>query len=255
MARLRHRGSCHCGAVRFEVAAPPVIEVLSCTCSICSRTAYLHWIVARADFTLLAGAEALSEYRFGTGVARHLFCRICGIKPFYVPRSDPDAYSVNLRCVDRSALGRVEVVEFDGRDWEAAFAAREASLREKSPGSPSTGSLPDLSPDRVALLRPPGSAARSVGTMEIATLQKWAAEHFGDKTNELSLDYGVARLLVQTGQLGDAVLHEKDVDKEIVDVLFVLLSLANRCNIDLAKAAEHYLYERSPKEILERISG
>ena len=91
--------------------------------------------------------------------------------------------------------------------------------------------------------------------MEIANLQKWAAEHFGAQTDELSLDYGVARLLVQTGQLGDAVLKETDVDKEIVDVLFVLLSLANRCDVDLAAAAKRYLYERSPKEILERISG
>ncbi len=107
--------------------------MLACTCSMCSRTAYLHWIVERADFTLLAGAEVLSEYRFGTGVARHLFCRTCGIKAFYVPRSDPEAYSVNLRCVDRSALEHVEVAWFDGRDWERAFAAREASRREKSP--------------------------------------------------------------------------------------------------------------------------
>ncbi|MEZ4382293.1 MAG: hypothetical protein R3A79_13155 [Nannocystaceae bacterium] len=91
--------------------------------------------------------------------------------------------------------------------------------------------------------------------MEIATLQKWAAEHFGAKTDALSLDYGVARLLVQAGQLGEAVLSETDVDKEIVDVLFVLVSLANRCNIDLAQASERYLYERSPKEILARISG
>ncbi|MCA9635528.1 MAG: hypothetical protein KC420_05775 [Myxococcales bacterium] len=91
--------------------------------------------------------------------------------------------------------------------------------------------------------------------MEIATLQKWAAEHFGDKVGELSLDYGVARLLVQSGQLGEAVLREKDVDKEIVDVLFVLVALANRCGIDLADASQRYLYERSPKEILERIAG
>ncbi len=91
--------------------------------------------------------------------------------------------------------------------------------------------------------------------MEIATLQKWVAEHFGDKINELSLDYGVARLLVQSGQLGEAVLNEKDVDKEIVDVLFVLLSLASRGGIDLEDAAKRYLYERSPKEILKRISG
>jgi len=131
--RSRHQGSCHCGAVRFEVEGPAAIEVLACTCSICSRTGYLHWIVERGRFRLLTGEDALSEYRFGTGVARHLFCRTCGIKAFYVPRSDPDAYSVNLRCVDRSGLSRVEIVDFDGRDWERAFAAREASPREASP--------------------------------------------------------------------------------------------------------------------------
>ena len=130
---VRHQGECHCGALRFEVEGPLEIEVLACNCSICSRTGYLHWIVERSRFKLLAGEEALSEYRFGTGVARHLFCRICGIKAFYVPRSDPDAYSVNLRCVDSSGLSRVDVVDFDGRDWERALAAREASRREKPP--------------------------------------------------------------------------------------------------------------------------
>ena len=89
--------------------------------------------------------------------------------------------------------------------------------------------------------------------MDLDKLQAWAKEHFGDKIGALSLDYGVARLLVQSGQLGEAVLAEKDVDKEIVDVLLVLIGLANRCGIDLGEASRRYLYERSPAEILERI--
>ncbi len=121
---LLHTGACHCGGVRFAALAPVEIEVLSCNCSICARTGYLHLIVDRAHFHLREGAGLLTEYRFGSGLARHLFCRICGIKAFYVPRSQPDGYSVNLRCVDRSGFSRVAVVDFDGRNWEAAFAAK-----------------------------------------------------------------------------------------------------------------------------------
>jgi NTP pyrophosphatase (non-canonical NTP hydrolase) len=91
--------------------------------------------------------------------------------------------------------------------------------------------------------------------MEISTLQAWAQEHFGERLADLSLDYGVARLLVQVGQLGDAAIKQKDVDKELTDVLFVLLALANRSGVDLQRAAQRYLYERSPKEILERLTG
>jgi hypothetical protein len=127
LLRLRHEGACHCGAVRFEVEAPAEVEALSCNCSICARTGYIHLIVERQRFHLLQGGEALTEYRFGSGTARHYFCRICGIKPFYVPRSKPDGYSVNLRCVDRQGFRKVEVVGFDGRNWEAASAARRAT--------------------------------------------------------------------------------------------------------------------------------
>jgi hypothetical protein len=119
-ARRVHRGGCHCGAVRFEVEAPARIEAHECNCSICRMVGYLHLIVPAARFRLLEGAEALTEYRFNTGTARHLFCRHCGVKSFYVPRSNPDGYSVNVRCLDPATLEAVEVVPFDGRNWEAA---------------------------------------------------------------------------------------------------------------------------------------
>ncbi len=113
-----HLGACHCGAVRFEVLGPSEIRVEDCNCSICRKSGYLHWLVAARRFTLLSGAEALTHYTFNTGTARHSFCRHCGVKPFYVPRSNPDGYSVNLRCIAPGTLETVWVDAFDGRDWE-----------------------------------------------------------------------------------------------------------------------------------------
>ncbi|MBB3764038.1 GFA family protein [Sphingomicrobium lutaoense] len=115
-------GGCHCGAVRFsaEVGQPP-IPALSCNCSICSMTGFVHVIVPHADFTLEKGEDALASYRFGSGQAEHLFCRHCGIKSFYQPRSHPDAYSVNANCLDDAP--RMRVSFFDGRNWEEAKQA------------------------------------------------------------------------------------------------------------------------------------
>lgn len=121
-----HRGGCHCAAVRFEVRAPAAITVVDCNCSLCRMTGFEHWIVQASQFRLLTDAAALSEYRFNTGTARHLFCRHCGIKSYYVPRSHPDGYSVNLRCVEPGSY-RIERREaFDGSNWEASIEGLRA---------------------------------------------------------------------------------------------------------------------------------
>jgi hypothetical protein len=112
------RGGCHCGAVRFEVDVPPEPELWRCNCSICDMTGYIHLIVPRSSFRLVSGAEQLTRYRFNTGVAEHLFCARCGIKSFYVPRSHPDGYSVNARCLDDRTIAARPQRDFDGRDWE-----------------------------------------------------------------------------------------------------------------------------------------
>lgn len=117
---VEYHGGCHCGAVRFRFLGPARLDVLECNCSICSMTGYLHVTVPHAAFTLLTLADALAEYRFGTGAARHLFCRHCGIKSYYQPRSHPDCWSVNLRCIEGGG-GHVGLIErFDGRNWERA---------------------------------------------------------------------------------------------------------------------------------------
>lgn len=118
-----YTGGCHCRRVRFEVDAPPQLHVLDCNCSVCRMTGFLHLIVRAPQFRLLSGGDALVEYRFNTGSARHLFCGGCGIKSFYVPRSHPDGYSVNARCLDDVALDALQVSTFDDGNREASMAA------------------------------------------------------------------------------------------------------------------------------------
>ena len=117
-AIVTHTGGCHCGAVRFSCEAPADIEVHDCNCSICRKSGYRHLVVPKTRFTLLSGAEALISYRFGTGVAEHLFCAVCGVKSFYVPRSAPNSYSVNVLCLDPGTVTGETVIAVDGADWD-----------------------------------------------------------------------------------------------------------------------------------------
>ena len=119
---IRHTGGCHCGRVRFEVTAPARIDVSDCNCSICSKFGYLHLIVPAERFKLQSGREALSTYRFNTGIAQHFFCSHCGVKSFYIPRSHPDGVSVNARCIDAGTIEAMTITQFDGRDWERGHA-------------------------------------------------------------------------------------------------------------------------------------
>jgi hypothetical protein len=118
------QGGCHCGAVRFEVLAPDEIEATECTCSICRKGGYLHLIVPAGRFRLLTGEDKLTTYTFNTGTAQHRFCSVCGIKGFYVPRSKPDGFSVNVRCLDEGAVRVTRIALFDGKHWEEAMTTR-----------------------------------------------------------------------------------------------------------------------------------
>lgn len=114
-------GGCHCGAVRFTAKMPdPPVPALDCNCSICAMTGFLHVMVPHDDFELLTGRDGLATYRFGTGIAEHLFCSNCGVKSFYRPRSHPDSWSVNANCLDEPV--ELVIEKFDGRQWEQAKA-------------------------------------------------------------------------------------------------------------------------------------
>jgi hypothetical protein len=123
MSRVTHHGGCHCGSVQFEVDAPGRIRALECNCAICRMTGFLHLIVPAARFRLLRGVDMLTDYTFNTGVARHRFCRVCGIKAFYIPRSNPDGIDVNVRCLDPATIENLQVDLFDDADRERSTAA------------------------------------------------------------------------------------------------------------------------------------
>jgi hypothetical protein len=117
-----YRGGCHCGRIRFEVEGT-LERVTRCNCSICARTGYLHWTVEPERVRLLTKPGDWATYRFGTRTSENRFCATCGVSPFRVPRSDPDKVTVNARCLEGVDVDALELVAFDGREWEAAMRA------------------------------------------------------------------------------------------------------------------------------------
>ncbi len=112
-----YNGSCHCKAVTFQVEAPDEIDAEDCNCTICTKTGFLHLIVPKNKFTLLTGKSNITTYTYNTGVAQHYFCKTCGIKPFYIPRSNPDGIDINVRCLDKQP-STINIIKFDGQHWE-----------------------------------------------------------------------------------------------------------------------------------------
>ena len=121
---VKKTGGCHCKAVRYEVQVPNEVELVACNCSLCSMTGYLHLIVPKSRFKLLKGKTKLTTYRFNTDTAKHYFCSVCGIKSFYVPRSHPDGFSINARCLDPGTVTGMNIEKIDGRHWEQTFPGR-----------------------------------------------------------------------------------------------------------------------------------
>ena len=129
-----YEGGCHCGRVRFRIQVD-LDETLigECNCSICTKKGILHLPVHRDRLEILSGADELTTYTFNTGTAKHTFCRNCGIHAFYNPRTDPENYSVNARCLDDYDPQTMHPLRlFEGRNWEEAFAARQHEWEAKS---------------------------------------------------------------------------------------------------------------------------
>jgi hypothetical protein len=126
---MNYQGGSHCGQVQFEVDAPEDLEVEDCNCSLCRMSGFLHLIVPHSKFRLLKGMESLATYTFNTGVAKHHFCKVCGVKSFYNPRSNPDGVDVNARCLFTPPRS-MKVAPFDGVNWEASAPTIAHKSRE-----------------------------------------------------------------------------------------------------------------------------
>ena len=110
-------GGCHCGKVRFKVWIES-LAVIECNCSICVKKGFINIIAKPEHFELTQGEENLATYQFNTMVAEHRFCKTCGIHTHTRPRSHPDAYDINARCLDAD-IATLNITPFDGQNWEA----------------------------------------------------------------------------------------------------------------------------------------
>jgi hypothetical protein len=130
--RYWYHGSCHCGGVLFSAAASRKLTLTLCNCGICYKSGHQELMVPEENFRLHKGQEFLKPYRFGDYVADHTFCVVCGIMPFYRPRSHPTGYrSVNARCLELdAAVVEIEFVEFDGKNWAQSISAGQHVLTE-----------------------------------------------------------------------------------------------------------------------------
>ncbi len=133
MTRVSGEGGCHCGNVRFSFDAPESVQVFICNCSICHMKQNHHFIIPQTDMKLLTPEENLSEYRSGLKLARHLFCKTCGVQAFYQPRSNPDGWAVTIYCVRdyQNLFKNIEWIKFDGQDWEGSFAKSDIASHSK----------------------------------------------------------------------------------------------------------------------------
>ncbi|KDO19094.1 hypothetical protein SPRG_15573 [Saprolegnia parasitica CBS 223.65] len=129
---VQHTGSCHCKAVTFEFEAPAKLVAWDCNCSICAMKKNVHTIVPSAAFRLTAGADKLTTYTFNTHTAKHQFCSVCGVQPFYIPRSNPDGFAITIACIAPGTVQHVEVKRYDGQNWEAQYETADIAKYSKA---------------------------------------------------------------------------------------------------------------------------
>jgi len=112
-----YKGSCHCGKVVFEIETD-LDKAVTCNCSICRRrNAVMHRVDAE-HFRIIQGEDDLVLYQFNTATAHHYFCGTCGVYPFHRPRAAPEAYTVNVFCLDGvgdEEIAALTIGQFDGR--------------------------------------------------------------------------------------------------------------------------------------------
>ena len=113
-------GSCHCKSICFEFLSKTTVNVIKCNCSICIHTNFLHLIIPHKSFNLIKGKELISVYSFNTNLAQHYFCKICGIKSFYQPRSHQNAYSINFNSILNPPKIN-KIINFNGKNFKKSL--------------------------------------------------------------------------------------------------------------------------------------
>ena len=111
---MKHAGSCHCSSIKFEIDSD-LEKIVQCNCSICIKRNAKMIMIPKENFKLLEGSENLSLYQFNTEIAKHFFCKKCGIYTHHNRKSDPNGMGVNLGCIDEVDPMKFDVIQFDGK--------------------------------------------------------------------------------------------------------------------------------------------
>ena len=111
---MKYTGSCHCGSIKFEIDSD-LEKIVQCNCSICIKRNAKMIMIPKENFKLLEGSENLSLYQFNTEIAKHFFCKKCGIYTHHNRKSDPNGMGVNLGCIDDVDPMKFDVIQFDGK--------------------------------------------------------------------------------------------------------------------------------------------
>ena len=108
--------ACHCGTVRLRLKLSDGLRsARRCDCSFCRMRGAVVVSALLEDLDVVAGAEALSTYQFGTNTAKHHFCSVCGIYTHHRRRSNPKQYGVNVAILEGiSPFDFREVLVMDG---------------------------------------------------------------------------------------------------------------------------------------------
>ncbi len=125
---MQYSLKCHCGAVEAKFTSEPITTAVDCNCSICRMKGALQLRIPKEDFELVKGEDDLQTYKFNTMKASHYFCKHCGIHVFTQPRVSTEHYSINLRCVPEVDLDKLQLIKFDGINWEES--ARKMGIIE-----------------------------------------------------------------------------------------------------------------------------
>ena len=111
---MKYTGSCHCSSIKFEIDSD-LEKIVQCNCSICIKRNAKMIMIPKENFKLLEGSENLSLYQFNTEIAKHFFCKKCGIYTHHNRKSDPNGMGVNLGCIDEVDPMKFDVIQFDGK--------------------------------------------------------------------------------------------------------------------------------------------
>ena len=111
---MKYTGSCHCSSIKFEIDSD-LEKIVQCNCSICIKRNAKMIMIPKENFKLLEGSEDLSLYQFNTEIAKHFFCKKCGIYTHHNRKSDPNGMGVNLGCIDDVDPMKFDVIQFDGK--------------------------------------------------------------------------------------------------------------------------------------------